>query len=342
MTAQERRQFVSLVAKSPHTVEATLRELGVSKSTYYRWRGELQGSKARQGPRGAWNGLRPQERAAIVQEARAQSGLSARELAYWLCDHAGFSVSESTVYRVLKAQGLLPDRPPERQPAAQQFRRKTQRPNEMWQSDATRFLVPGWGHYWLVSVLDDYSRRILSWELVKDLQTPSLAEAIQQAVEATGVVQAPVLTRPALLTDNGSGYISGAMGDFLRAHGLRHLRARSHHPQTIGKIERWHRTMKDDVTLVVRVSPDELRGAIAAFVAYYNARRYHEALGNITPDDVYCGRRDAVLARRKRLKIRTLVARRQHYRRMVTEGENPGAGTPKVQLNSTPDSSHKR
>lgn len=330
MTAQERRQFVSLVAKSPHTVQATLRELGVSRSTYYRWRGALQGSKTRQRLHGAWNGLRPQERAVILQEAHAQSGMSARELAYWLCDHADFSVSESTVYRVLKAEGLLPDRRPEHQPAAKEFRHKTQRPNEMWQSDATRFLVPGWGHYWLVSVLDDYSRKILSWALVQDVQTPSLAEAIQQAVETTGVVQAPVLTRPALLTDNGSGYISRAMADFLRAHGLRHLRARSHHPQTIGKIERWHRTMKDDVMLVVRVTPDELCGAIAAFVEYYNGRRYHEAVGNVTPDDVYHGRRDAILTRRKRLKIRTLVARRQHYRRIVTEGENPGAGTPTV------------
>jgi transposase InsO family protein len=323
-------QFVSLVAKSPHTVQATLRELGVSKSTYYRWRAEVQGPKTRQRLPGAWNGLRPTERAAIVQEAHGQPALSARELAYWLCDHGGFSVSESTVYRVLKAEGLLPDRRPEHQPAAKEFRRKTQRPNEMWQSDATRFLVPGWGHYWLVSVLDDYSRKILSWELVKDVQTPSLAEAIQQAVEATGVVQAPVLTRPALLTDNGSGYISRAMRDFLQAHGLRHLRSRSHHPQTIGKIERWHRTMKEDVTLVVQVSPDQLRGAIAAFVEYYNGRRYHEALGNVTPDDVYCGRRDAILARRKQLKIRTLVARRQHYRRTVMEGESPGTGTSKV------------
>jgi len=176
----------------------------------------------------------------------------------------------------------------------------------------------------------DYSRRILSWELVKDVQMSSPAEAIQQAVEATGVAAAPLLTRPALLTDNGSGYISRAMADFLRAHGLRHLPASSHHPQTIGKIERWHCTRKDDVTLMVHLSPDQLRAAIAAFVEYYKGQRYHEALGNVTPDDVYYGRRDAIITRRKGLNIRTLVVRREHYRRTATQEEDPGAATPQV------------
>jgi transposase InsO family protein len=151
----------------------------------------------------------------------------------------------------------------------------------MWQSDATRFLVPGWGHYWMVSVLDDYSRRILGWDLVKDLQTPSLAGVIQLAVEATGLAQAPAIlsadtAKPALLTDNGSGYISNLMQEFLRAHGLKHVQARGHHPQTLGKVERWHRTMKDEVELVVHMSPDELRAAIGEFVHYYNRQRYHE------------------------------------------------------------------
>jgi transposase InsO family protein len=135
----------------------------------------------------------------------------------------------------------------------------------------------------MVSVLDDYSRRIPGWDLVRDIQTPSLADVIQQAVEVTGRVRAPLVLgagaverRPALLTDNGSGYISNLMGDFLRAQGLHHIRARGHHPQTIGKVERWHRTMKDEVTLVVHMSPDELRGAIGEFVHYYNRQRYHE------------------------------------------------------------------
>jgi transposase InsO family protein len=270
MTDKLRDEVVELVTRSPHTVQATLAEIGVSRSSFYRWRRRLRGQHppARKGaPRPvAWNRLRPAEREAILDQALAQPGLSARELALWLCDHAGFSVSESTVYRLLKAAGLVPDRAADQAPAAKEFRHRTRRPNELWQSDATRFFIPGWGHYWLVSVLDDYSRKILAWDLVKDVQTATLTEVIQQAVEATGVLHAPPLERPALLTDNGSGYISRAMADYLRWHELRHLHARAHHPQTIGKIERWHRTLKDVVTLVVHMSPDQLRQAIAKFV----------------------------------------------------------------------------
>ncbi len=134
---------------------------------------------------------------------------------------------------------------------------------------------------------DDFSRRILAWALVPNVQTPNLADVIQAAVEATGVEQAPPLEKPALLTDNGSGYISNLMEDFLRTLGLRHLRARSPHPQTTGKLERWHRTMKDVVTLVVHCTPDQLREAIGRFVDYDNFERDHEALGNITPGDVH-------------------------------------------------------
>jgi putative transposase len=350
MTDPRRREIVALVGKSPHTIAATVSEIGVSTSSYYRWRQRFQGpgGPRPKAPKSAWNALRQEEREGIVKHALAQPHLTPRELAWWLCDHTGFSISESSVYRVLKAQGLLPDRAADQQPAAKEFRHKTRRPNELWQSDATRFFIPGWGHYWMVSVLDDYSRKILAWELVKDIQTPSLADVIQLAVEATGVIQAPSVAhsassgqaRPVLLTDNGSGYISGLMEEFLRVLELRHIRTRSHHPQTTGKMERCHRTIKDVVTLVVHTSPDALRAAIAAFVEYYNRERYHEALRNVTPDDVYFGRREAILARRKALQVRTFVARRERYRRMGETNENEGAGTPGVYLSSPPDLSH--
>jgi putative transposase len=342
MTDQRRREVIDLVDKSPHTVQATVSEVGVSRSSYYRWRRRVQGPGDDTACRSAWNALLPRERQMIVDQALAQPHLTPRELACWLCDHAGFSISESSVYRVLKAKGLLPDRAPDQVPAAKEFRHKTRRPNELWQSDATRFFIPGWGYYWMVSVLDDYSRKILAWELVKDVQTPSLSDVIQLAVEATGVIKAPKVGKPALLTDNGSGYISRDMADFLRSHGLRHLRAKAHHPQTIGKMERCHRTVKDVVTLVVHTSPDELRAAIGAFVEHYNTQRYHEALKNVTPDDVYFGRKEAILERRKALQVRTFVARREHYRRTLVKQVKAGAGTPELYLNSPPDLCHNR
>jgi putative transposase len=123
------------------------------------------------------------------------------------------------------------------------------------------------------------------------------------------------------------------MEQYLRTQGLKHLRARAHHPQTNGKIEGaggTHRTLKEDVTLVIWTAPGDLREAIARFVAYYNSERYHEALGNVTPDDVYFGRREQILARRKALQIRTLVARREHYRQSVRNQVSEESGTPEV------------
>jgi len=276
ITQERRNEVLALVEKSPHTIQATVKEIGISKSTYYRWRGRLRGAEEGKPARRASNQLLDEEREAIINQALAQPHLSPREVALWLCDHAGVSVSESSAYRVLKAEGLLLDRPADQAPAAREFKHKTKRPNELWQSDATRFFIPDWGYYWMVSVLDDYPRKILAWELVRDVQTPNLAGVIQLAVEATGVIKAPRVAKPALLTDNGSGYISNLMEDFLRALELRHIRGRAHHPQTTGKMERCHRTIKDVVTLVIHTSPDQLRAAIAAFADYYNRERYHE------------------------------------------------------------------
>jgi len=335
MSAEQKREVLAVVAQSPHTIAATLAEIGVPKSTFYRWRAQSKG-EGKPG-RLPWNRLRPQEREAIVLEALSQPHLGCRELAFWLTDEGCFSVSEATVYRVLKAEGMIPDRAPEQAPAAKEFRHQTKRINELWQSDATGLFVPGWGRYWLVSVLDDYSRRILAWDLVTDIRGATLADVIQLAVEATGVREVPVEIRPQLLTDNGSGYVGGVMAEYLRAHAIRHIRTAPHHPQTTGKTERYHRTLKAEVTLVVHLSPDELRAAIAQFVDYYNRLRLHEALKNVTPDDVWFGRREAILTRRRALKVKTLLARR-YYNRGLTQRSASGAETPEPVASSTLES----
>ncbi len=181
--------------------------------------------------------MKAEEEKLVIAQARASPELSPRQLALRLVDKYGIWVSESTVYRILRRQSILP-----------------------------------------------------AW------------------------IQCRLTIGTSLLSDNGSGYVSRAFGDYLGLVGIKHILASPFHPQTNGKIERYHRTIKGEINLVPCEMPSELRQAIESFVEYYNHRRYHEALGNVTPADVYYGRKNGILARRKEAKQRTLQARKEHNR----------------------------
>jgi transposase InsO family protein len=202
--------------------------------------------------------------------------------------------------------------------AGKEYHTKTTHPHQMWATDASYFRIVGWGYYYLVTVMDDYSRFILGWKLQKDMTAISLIEVIQQAVDATGMTDVPIEDRARLLSDNGSGYISRAFRDYLNLVGIRHILAAPFHPQTNGKVERYQQSVKRQVNLLPYELPSELERAIAEFVDYYNHRRYHKALGNVTPADVLYGRREGILARRKEVKRQTINLRR-HYNQELRE-----------------------
>ena len=132
------------------------------------------------------------------------------------------------------------------------------------------------------------------------------------ALASTGMDQALVQHRPRLLSDNGSCYVSGELRSFLERRHIEHTRSAPYHPMTQGKIERYHRSMKNIVNLQNYFLPTALETEIASFVNYYNHQRYHESLDNLTPADVYLGRAKEVLTKRDRIKQHTLQQRRLH------------------------------
>ena len=166
--------------------------------------------------------------------------------------------------------------------------------------------------------MDDYSRFILAWKLQRDMTADSLIEVVQEAIEITGMDDVPVQDRTKLLSDNGSGYVSRAFGEYLHQVGIRHILAAPYHPQTNGKLERYHRTLKTEVNQLPYEFVSDLERAIRIFVEFYNNRRYHKALGNLTPSDVLEGRREEILARRKVVQQETFERRRQ-YNQQVRE-----------------------
>ena len=305
-----------MVARSPLPVRQTLKELKLSSATYYRWRRRYaeRGMEGLQDllprARRVWNRLRDEERGFIVAYALEHPSLSPREVAARLVDREGRFASESTVYRVLREAGLV--KPPEVQgfPAEKEYKVKTTGTNQLWHTDASYFFVVGWGYYYLITVLDDYSRMVLAWRVQPSMGSGCIIEVVQEAVEFTGLSTVPVDPGPALLTDNGPGFLSRALEEFLKLRAMKHIVAAPYHPETNGKLERYHRTAKATINLFIYQSPEALAQAMEQFVRYYNYERYHEALGNITPADVYYGRRDAILARREEVKQDSLESRR--------------------------------
>ena len=314
--ASEKLEIICLVEQSHLPVRRTLDKLGIPKTTFYRWYDRYQTfgpdglEDRRSGPGRVWNRIPDEVREQIITLALDKPELSPRELAVTFTDTRNYFVSEASVYRLLKAHDLITSPAFVVIKAADEFRDKTTAPNQLWQTDFTYFKIIGWGWFYLSTILDDYCRYIIAWKLCTTMRAEDVTETLKLALKSSGCDSVRVAHKPRLLSDNGSSYISGDLAEWLEAHGMNHVRGTPHHPQTQGKIERWHQTLKNRVLLENYYLPGDLEGQISAFVDHYNNRRYHESLDNLTPADVYFGQDKAILERREKIKKSTIQTRR--------------------------------
>lgn len=319
----EKLEIIRLVEESSLPVKRTLEELDVPKSTFYDWyrRYEsdgIEGLEDRQcGPGRFWNRIPDAEREKVVKLALESPEKTPRELAFDIIDNEGYFISESSVYRILKSFDLITSPAYIVMAASNKFKHPTKRINELWQTDFTYFKIKGWGWYYFSSILDDYSRYIISWKLFTTMATDDVQEILDMAIAKTGVEKIKVKHRPRLLSDNGPCYISGQLKVYLEEKKIKHTRGQPYHPMTQGKIERFHRSMKNIINLENYFYPWDLEKQIESFVNYYNNERYHESIDNLTPADFYAGHRKAILNRREETKRKTLQMRRRKNLNMV-------------------------
>ena len=151
----------------------------------------------------------------------------------------------------------------------------------MWQTDFTYFKIIGWGWMYLSTVLDDFSRYIIAWRLCTNMRAEDVTDTLDMALGASGCNHTTVQHKPRLLSDNGPSYIAGELAEYIEANQMSHVCGAPMHPQTQGKIKRWHQTLKNRILRENYFLLGDLEQRIEAFVEHYNHQRYHESLSGL-------------------------------------------------------------
>lgn len=242
-------------------------------------------------PRDWW--LEPWEKEAIVNFHSAHPLEGYRRLAFMMLDADVAAVSPSSAYRVLRDAGLIEAHKGKLSLKGKGFQQPL-RPHEHWHVDISYINVAG-TFYYLCGVLDGCSRYIVHWELRESMTEAEVETIIQRARERHAD------ERPRIISDNGPQFIARDFKEFIRICGMTHVRTSPYYPQSNGKIERWHKTLKGEcIRIKVPLSLEDARRLVTEFVAHYNEVRLHGAIGYVAPAAKLAGRDRTILADRDR------------------------------------------
>jgi transposase InsO family protein len=284
-SSEQKREILALVeqaaARTGWTVRRVLKRLGLSKGRYHEWvkRASADRLADRSTATASSGGILAEEKQAVIRYALAHPKDGYRRLAWQMVDEDVAYVSPSSVYRILNDADLLyrwkrsrgVGEPPPR----------PVRPNERWHTDIMYLRVEGtW--YFLVTVLDGYSRYVVHWELLTSMRAADVRLVLQEALERTGA-------KPQVVSDNGAQFTAGEFKDLVKRFELEHIRIRTYHPESNGTLERYHRSTREALAEDDLGNLSKARELIARWVEHYNDSRLHAGLGYLPPVEYYRG-----------------------------------------------------
>ena len=298
-------------ARTELSARWVLARLGVDATQFYRWTARYGRENTHNGqiPRDHW--LSAAEREAICRYHATHALEGYRRMTFMMLDADIVAVSPATVYRVLTAAGVLDRWNPKPSLKGTGFVQPLH-PHAHWHIDISYLNIAG-TFYYLCSILDGATRYLVHWELREHMTTADVETVIQRARE-----QYPAAT-PRIISDNGPQFIAKDFKAFIRLAGMTHVRTSPYYPQSNGKLERWHQTLK--VTTIRPQAPaslDAARRLVAAFVQHYNHERLHSAIGFITPADLLAGRAETIWATRDQ-KLEAARTRRRALRQQPAQ-----------------------
>ena len=266
--------------------------LGLVKSKFYQWvsRYGKATDHNNQIPRDYW--LNEDDKKLIIDYFKEHSLEGYRRLTYMMMDSKVIAVSPSTTYRVLSTEGLLDQWNSKPSKKGTGFIHPTEA-HEHWHIDISYLNFQG-TFYYLFSILDGFSRSILQWDIRESMKEQDVEHILQQAREKYPG------TKPRIISDNGPQFIAKDFKEFIRLTGMTHVKTSPYYPQSNGKLERWHKSLKSDC--IREIKPQticELKSNVADYINHYNHVRLHSALGYITPGDKLNGHADEIFIRRE-------------------------------------------
>lgn len=297
--------------RSDWSVRRSLRILEIPPGSFYRWRNHGDAGlpiEPRSSPGSLYALLGP-ERRAIVEYALAHPELRHRELAWKMLDEGVVSVSSSSVYRVLREAQLVCRWKPKHKAKGAGVPPPPTRPDELWQTDI-RYVKVGRRNYYLLSFLDIHSRYVVHHELLASMDGLSVSIAAADALATL-----PAEVRPTIQSDHGSGFVAHDFAGTLAESGVGHTLIRPHTPTDNAHIERYHRTIGEQIDerleTCAEVDYTSAKAVVAEIIDYYNHHRLHAALSYLRPVDYYRGNPAALLAERRRKLVTARELRKQ-------------------------------